>query len=182
MFVELAKSDPLCNNRPSVAKRCKKIHKHAFSADEDMIIKCKVAEYGTKNWKAVASFLPTRTVRQVRERWKSYLDPKVINAKWTEEEDELLLSLIDVYGTKWASISKHFNGRTNINVKNRMALLQRKKARESTYADNNISLENSLYTEGKPTSNVIEQIIKGEHLAFEEFDLTNSYDQIYFLI
>lgn len=100
--------------------------KKLFTKAEDEIIKRKVGEYGTKNWKIVASFLPERTPRQVRERWKNYLGPNIKNGEWTQEEDELLMELISIYGTKWSKISKYFENRTDTNVKNRSALLKRK--------------------------------------------------------
>lgn len=116
----------------SPSKKKFKIKKRMFSEEEDMIIRLKVQEYGTKRWKDVVKFLPFRTPRQVRERWNNYLDPKVVNKNWTESEDELLKHLFSVYGSKWAFIATHFEGRTYINVKNRMALLRRKEARNVT--------------------------------------------------
>ena len=61
-----------------------------------------------------------RTPQKCRERWFNYLAPEVSRTKWTDSEDLKLVSSIINYGTKWALISKIFNGtRTEHMIKNR---------------------------------------------------------------
>lgn len=129
--------------------------KKLFTKAEDEIIKRKVGEYGTKNWKIVASFLHERTPRQVRERWKNYLGPDIKNGEWTQEEDELLTELIYIYGTQWSKISKYFENRTDTNVKNRSALLKRK-------AKNNKKIVNGGSNTFRPKPNQQSVDSKGE--------------------
>ena len=52
----------------------------------------KRAAYGV--WTRVASFVPTRTDTQCRERYKNILNPAVNRGKWSEEEDNKLLHIV----------------------------------------------------------------------------------------
>jgi hypothetical protein len=69
---------------------------------------------------------PGRTSKQCRERWNNYLDPTLVHTAFTEEEDKLILSLHQEYGSKWAMISRQLSGRTENSVKLRFHTLQKK--------------------------------------------------------
>lgn len=58
-----------------------------WTPEEDMILKKKVAEYGLKKWKEIATFLPGRIGKQCRERWYNNVDPNLNKEKWTIAED-----------------------------------------------------------------------------------------------
>jgi hypothetical protein len=61
-----------------------------------------------------------RGQKDCRERWRNYLDPKVLKDAWTEEEDEKLMRLVEDHGFRWSYISRKFHGRrTEHMVKNR---------------------------------------------------------------
>ena len=58
-----------------------------WTPEEDMILKNKVAEYGLKKWKEIATYLPGRIGKQCRERWYNNVDPNLNKDKWTIAED-----------------------------------------------------------------------------------------------
>lgn len=58
-----------------------------WTPEEDMILRKKVAEYGLKKWKQIATFLPGRIGKQCRERWYNNVDPNLNKEKWTVAED-----------------------------------------------------------------------------------------------
>ena len=62
--------------------------------------------HGDKSWVLVASFLPNRTGKQIRERWHNQLDPAIQKGPWTEEEDAAILDAQKIHGNKWAEIAK----------------------------------------------------------------------------
>ena len=107
-------------------KPIKQREKHLFNEIEDNKIRQLVKVYGDHAWRIIASEIPNRSPRQCRERWKNYLSPNVVKRPWTDDEDNLLLSLRDEIGKHWSKIAKYFDSRTDINVKNRYMLLQRK--------------------------------------------------------
>jgi hypothetical protein len=100
--------------------RCK------FTAAEDTALVDLVGEFGPNDWDTIASHLPGRNASQCRDRWLSYLSPDVTNGPWTVEEEQLLLRKHVEFGPRWRRISLFFVGRTEINVKSRFLLIQRR--------------------------------------------------------
>lgn len=90
-----------------------------FSKEEDILLVEQVNKYGPRKWNIIAQALPGRTSRQCRDRYMNYLEAGLTNEPWSSEDDRLLEHLFTVYGTKWSLISKHFNGRSSNNIKNR---------------------------------------------------------------
>jgi hypothetical protein len=108
--------------------------KRKFSPAEDDLIRYLVTVFGLDHWKNIAACLQGRSVRQCRERWKYYLEPRINHSDWTAEEDNLLVEKEGQLGPKWAQICTFFPGRTDVDVKNRFHRIRRsneKAARKS---------------------------------------------------
>lgn len=90
-----------------------------FTPEEDAALIEAVEKMGNKNWDQIKLSFPKRTKRQLRDRYQNYLNPTIQNNEWTDEEDILLERLVSRHGRQWAKIVEYFQGRTNINVKNR---------------------------------------------------------------
>ena len=100
--------------------------RHLFSKNEDNLIKKLVENFGDHDWKMIAMYLPNRTPRQIRERYKNYLAPDLKNGKWTKEEDELLKQKVNEFGQKWSLIAPFFPTRSDVNIKNHWSTLHGK--------------------------------------------------------
>ena len=61
-----------------------------------------------------------RSGKQIRDRYMNKLDPSLINTDWTEQEDQMLISLYEKFGKKWREISKNLPGRSESMIKNRV--------------------------------------------------------------
>ena len=96
-----------------------------FTPHEDETIIRIVNEFGPRAWRLIASNLPGRSARQIRERYVNYLSPKVCNDPWTFEEDQRLREKVAQHGRKWSKIAKFFKNRTDVIIKNRWSKLQR---------------------------------------------------------
>uniref|UniRef100_A0A3Q2R2M8 Uncharacterized LOC105936427 n=1 Tax=Fundulus heteroclitus TaxID=8078 RepID=A0A3Q2R2M8_FUNHE len=83
-----------------------------WTQEEDENLKILVTNFGKKDWKTIASFLPGRTELQCILRWKKHLDPESLKEPWSKDEDQKIVELVHRYGTKnWAAVAKQLNGR-----------------------------------------------------------------------
>jgi hypothetical protein len=103
--------------------------KEPFTQEEDSIIFTFVMENGISKISELNSMLPSRTVRQIRERYRLYLDPNVIQTSFSNEEDAKLMELVDKYGQQWSKLASMFNGRTDVQLKYRFKKLTRRLAK-----------------------------------------------------
>ena len=83
------------------------------------------------NWSLIATQIPGRTAKQLRERWHNHLNKGVKKGAWTDNEDEIISETQKLIGNQWAKIAGLLNGRTDNDVKNRFHVIQRRKGEES---------------------------------------------------
>lgn len=108
-------------------KVCKDVNKGVWTADEDERLRRGIETYGQR-WTEVAVVVGTRHADQCAKRWQHSLDPSLMHAPWTPDEDELLLTSVGVHGRKWKTITEqHFLGRSVTDVKNRHCALSRER-------------------------------------------------------
>lgn len=92
--------------------------KGPWSKEEDEIIIQMVNKYGPKKWSTIAQHLPGRIGKQCRERWHNHLNPSINKEAWTQEEELALIRAHQIYGNKWAELTKFLPGRTDNAIKN----------------------------------------------------------------
>ena len=127
------------------ANKARNHNKAPWTAEEDEEVRKLVDKHGDKSWVLVASFLPNRTGKQIRERWHNQLDPDIIKGPWTSEEDKAIEEAQKIHGNKWAEIAKLVPGRTDNAIKNRWNSTIRRRLRK----ERNIAL-GKLHADGTP--------------------------------
>ncbi|KAL4590722.1 hypothetical protein LXL04_003663 [Taraxacum kok-saghyz] len=85
--------------------------KGPWSKEEDEVIVRLVDQYGAKKWSTIAQHLPGRIGKQCRERWHNHLNPNINKEAWSQEEEIALIHAHQVYGNKWAELTKFLPGR-----------------------------------------------------------------------
>lgn len=83
---------------------------------EDSRLKVAVETMGTEDWNAIAAYVGNgRTKNQCSQRWNRCLNPTISKSKWSPQEDEKLINLVDIYGTKaWKKIALILGNRSDV--------------------------------------------------------------------
>ncbi|KAF9362165.1 hypothetical protein BGX34_006675 [Mortierella sp. NVP85] len=124
--------------------------KGPWTPEEDRQLRALVNELGAEKWVLIASRLGSRTGKQCRERWHNHLDPTIDKSPFTPEENELILSLHEKMGSKWAEMSKLMPGRPDNAIKNHFnTSMQRQRRRLSLQDPSELQMK---FTEGPAPS------------------------------
>ncbi|XP_058214393.1 transcription factor RAX2-like [Rhododendron vialii] len=91
-----------------------------WSPEEDYTLKKYIHTFGTGgNWIALPQKAGLkRCGKSCRLRWLNYLRPDIKHGGFTEEEDNIILTLYNTIGSRWSVIASHLPGRTDNDVKN----------------------------------------------------------------
>ncbi|KAK8839134.1 hypothetical protein M9Y10_032606 [Tritrichomonas musculus] len=154
-----------------------------FSKQEDKQLLRLVNQYGDETrcaWKYIAMNMKGRNTRQCRERYNLYLRKGVNKStKWTDEEDEVLLSKYEEIGPHWKMMEEFFEGRNSYNIKNRFISLTRRRRRtnlknpkkEDMRIAEAENIHNSRYLEDKTEEFKEEQFFdENGNINIESFD------------
>ena len=83
-----------------------------WSPEEDARLIEFVEKYGDKKWSKCENEFLGRTGKQCRQRYKFFLDPKINKKAWTDSEDQIMMKLFDIHGSKWSMMKESLPGRT----------------------------------------------------------------------
>jgi len=92
--------------------------KGVWKMEEDKYLLELVKKFG-KNWSLLAKYMPSRTGKQIRDRYLNSLDPHIKKERFSSVEDKKIILLYSKYGKYWSKIAKYFMGRTGDMIKNR---------------------------------------------------------------
>ncbi|KAA8523208.1 hypothetical protein F0562_009631 [Nyssa sinensis] len=136
-----------------------KVKRGPWSPEEDTTLKNYIERYGTGgNWIALPHKAGLkRCGKSCRLRWLNYLRPDIRHGGFTEEEDNIILTLYSSIGSRWSIIATHLQGRTDNDVKNywntklKKKLLAGKTNSSSSSSNCNITPNNSMHFSSAPS-------------------------------
>jgi len=97
----------------SKAQGDKSICHGRWSKDEDQRLVEAIQKFGAGKWKQISEIVKTRDHHQCLHRWNQTLCKKDRKLrKWTQDEDDHLISMMKIYGNRWVEIAKHVSDRT----------------------------------------------------------------------
>jgi hypothetical protein len=101
---------------------------------EDKRLLAGILRFGLGNWSAISRFLgSSRSRSQTSQRWFRGLNPMISRDGWTSEQDEALLHLSRVLGTKsWVDIARRLGNRSDVQCRYRHHQLTRVKESEES--------------------------------------------------
>ncbi|XP_006649927.1 myb-related protein Zm38-like [Oryza brachyantha] len=95
------------------------VKKGPWTAEEDAKLLAYTSTHGTGNWTSVPQRAGLkRCGKSCRLRYTNYLRPNLKHENFTQEEEELIVTLHAMLGSRWSLIANQLPGRTDNDVKN----------------------------------------------------------------
>jgi hypothetical protein len=122
----------LPQDRPAIPGSRRKANR--WTPEEDERLASAVHALGTEDWPAVARAVGGgRTRFQCAQRWNRGLDPRLSKGNWTQEEEQALLTAVEVHGTKaWTRIAGALGARSDVQCRFRYRFLCKKAKQAGT--------------------------------------------------
>ncbi|CAD6238342.1 unnamed protein product [Miscanthus lutarioriparius] len=116
--------------REAAATRSK-LRRGLWSPEEDEKLYNHIIRYGVGCWSSVPKLAGLeRCGKSCRLRWINYLRPDLKRGSFSQQEEDLIISLHKILGNRWSQIASQLPGRTDNEIKNFWNSCIKKKLRQ----------------------------------------------------
>uniref|UniRef100_A0ACD6A1V8 Uncharacterized protein n=1 Tax=Avena sativa TaxID=4498 RepID=A0ACD6A1V8_AVESA len=113
-----------CSSKP-------KLRRGLWSPEEDEKLYNHIIRYGVGCWSSVPKLAGLeRCGKSCRLRWINYLRPDLKRGSFSQQEEDLIVSLHKILGNRWSQIASQLPGRTDNEIKNFWNSCVKKKLRQ----------------------------------------------------
>ncbi|XVF11142.1 hypothetical protein REPUB_Repub08aG0000500 [Reevesia pubescens] len=145
-----------------------KLRKGLWSPEEDEKLFNYITRFGVGCWSSVPKLAGLqRCGKSCRLRWINYLRPDLKRGMFSQQEEDLIISLHKVLGNRWAQIATQLPGRTDNEIKNFWnSCLKKKLMKQGIDPTTHKPLSNvKVKEENKRTDTVAFQIPQSKELS-----------------
>jgi hypothetical protein len=125
-----------------------------WSPWENALLQQAVLQFGVGDWGRIARLIGgTRTKAQCAQHWFRCLNPSIVKGRWSREEDEQLLALVDRYGARnWAKIARAMTSRSDVQCRHRYMHISQSRTEKGTERTPLPSIDHLLEGEARGNS------------------------------
>ncbi|CAL4949343.1 unnamed protein product [Urochloa decumbens] len=117
--------------REAAATTRPKLRRGLWSPEEDEKLYNHIIRYGVGCWSSVPKLAGLeRCGKSCRLRWINYLRPDLKRGSFSQQEEDLIISLHKILGNRWSQIASQLPGRTDNEIKNFWNSCIKKKLRQ----------------------------------------------------
>ena len=122
-----------------------KIHRsNKWKKEEDNLLIELATKFNERSWKQISLHFNNKNPAQCRARYKR-IRPGIIKGAWSKEEDDTILSLVDLYGKNWSLIAKKVPTRNGKQIRDRFINVLDPKIAKKKFSDEEDKLLMKLY-------------------------------------
>lgn len=106
------------NERHLIFEISKIKNKKIWTEEEDYALIEYAKQYQERHWEEISKHFRNKTALQCFSRYNR-IRPGIVKGKWTKEEDNKIIELVNLYGKSWCQIAKEFKSRNGKQIRDR---------------------------------------------------------------